>query len=191
MIKISISGTHSTGKTTFLDRLRNEVSKTTQSFGSVNDLAIRAQEVGFPILRKHTYFSTLWIMAECMKCESEASLNCDVLLIDRPVFDAYCYLAAALKLDNRIIKPTQICELREIARLHLANDDLVVITSLDQDMPIGPGRDDDHEFRSAVAAEIGLFAEKFIPNALHLTSNNVDEVLAETLDVVHAALAHP
>ena len=40
-------------------------------------------------------------MAECMRQEAEASLTCDVILVDRPVLDALGYLQAALEVTCR------------------------------------------------------------------------------------------
>jgi nucleoside-triphosphatase THEP1 len=87
-IKIGVAGTHSTGKSTFLSTLTSTLNDRGFVIGGVSDLASRASDLGFPILADHTFESTLWIMAECMRQEAELSLTCDVILVDRPVPDA-------------------------------------------------------------------------------------------------------
>ena len=82
-VKVGIAGTHSTGKSTFLRQLSERLEARSLQVGRINDLALRARALGFPILTEHTFESTLWIMSECMRQEAEASLTCDV---NRPSF---------------------------------------------------------------------------------------------------------
>ncbi|WP_155258272.1 AAA family ATPase, partial [Bradyrhizobium japonicum] len=98
-MKIAITGTHPSGKSTFLQSLEQELNDMGLRIHRIGDFAPRAQGLGFPILTQHTYESTLWIMAECLRCEAEASLQNDVILVDRPVIDALGYLHAALQVS--------------------------------------------------------------------------------------------
>lgn len=82
--KIGIAGTHSTGKSTFIAKVEQELRGDGLRVIIVGDLATCAQKRGFPILTGHTFESTLWIMAECMRQEAEASLTADIILVDRP-----------------------------------------------------------------------------------------------------------
>ena len=91
-VKIAISGTHSTGKTTTLrcacDRLRSAGL-------SVDIVPEMSSHCPLPIARAQTIESTLWIVLSMIRCEIERSAICDVLLVDRPVADAFAYLVAA------------------------------------------------------------------------------------------------
>jgi len=95
-IKIGVTGTHSTGKSSFLRALAPALEQRGLKTATVSGLAKRAKDVGFPILAEHNFHSTLWIMAEGLRQEAEASLGSDVILVDRPVLDALGYLLAAL-----------------------------------------------------------------------------------------------
>ena len=100
IIKIGIAGTRSTGKSTFLATFASILEERGLKIGPIDDLARRAQSTGLSILTEHTFESTLWIMPECMRQEAEASLTCDVILVDRPVLDALGYLKAALEVTG-------------------------------------------------------------------------------------------
>ncbi|MGH3923755.1 MAG: AAA family ATPase, partial [Pseudonocardiaceae bacterium] len=95
-VKIAVTGTHSTGKTTFLAALDRALTELGYAVAKVADLAEEAAERGFPILHRHTPHSTLWIMARGIALELEAALWADVVLVDRPVPDALGYYHAAL-----------------------------------------------------------------------------------------------
>lgn len=86
--KIGIAGTHSTGKTTFLNELEAKIRSLGLRVNRVSDIGSQAAEAGFPILRDHTLESTLWIMSQGVANELKAGLDCDVLLVDRPIPDA-------------------------------------------------------------------------------------------------------
>jgi hypothetical protein len=82
-IKIGITGTHSTGKSSFLTALAPILQEHRLSSATIGGHAERAKKLGFPILADHTFESTLWIMAECLRQEAEASLKADVTKADR------------------------------------------------------------------------------------------------------------
>ena len=175
-IKLGIAGTHSTGKSTFLQTLAARLDGRAR-IGLVDDLARRARDLGFPILTNHTYESTLWIMAEGMRQEAELSLSCDVILIDRPTFDALAYLNAALSQTGRALATHRLESLTGIARAHVQSYDLLITTALDRAIPLGEGRDANAEFREAAATEVNRFIRSWELNSLTLTSSNIDEVL--------------
>jgi hypothetical protein len=184
---IGIAGTHSTGKSTFVSKAAEAVAAKGLRVGRISDLATKARDLGFPILTEHTYESTLWIMAEGMRQEAEALLRNDVVLVDRPVPDALGYLTAALEVSKREIDAGRLAELHQITAAHVTRYDLLVVTVLDQSIPLGPDRDVDAEFRSAAARHVAAIVDRHRPRALRLTSGNAEEVLR---DAVGAALAH-
>lgn len=185
--KIGVAGSHSTGKTTFVAKMRNAIEGAGLRVGRVNDLATRALELGFPILRNHTYESTLWIMAECMRQEAELSLRADVILVDRPVLDALGYLKAALSVSGRGIEFRRLDALERIAALHSSDYDVLVVTSLDPTIPMGSGRDDDEVFRRAAAEAVDDVIARNRPDALVLTSENSNEIAHAVMKALSAA----
>jgi dephospho-CoA kinase len=187
-IKIGIAGTHSTGKSTFLTLLAELLETRGLKIGRISDLARSARALGFPILTEHTFESTLWIMAECMRQEAEASLACDVILVDRPVLDALGYLEAALEVTDRQMIPRRLEELKIIARAHSADYDLLVVTTLDRTVRLGEGRDQDQRFREAAARHIEALAADITPNALQMTSMNTADVISAASAFVFARL---
>jgi GTPase SAR1 family protein len=182
-IKIGITGTHSTGKSSFLESLQQKLGSNLRVH-RIGDFAVRAKELGFPILRDHNYESTLWIISECMRLEAEASLANDVVLIDRPVIDALGYLHAALRLTGRKIGERRSAELATIVKAHTPDYDLLVRTSLDKTIGLGEGRDQNAEFRDAAASSIEALVFEIAPEAQVLTSSNQDEIVQRAVALV-------
>ncbi len=71
-VKIGVAGTHSTGKSSFLEALGPALQELGLSAIAIGGLAERAKALGFPILAGHTFDSTLWIVAEGLRQEAEA-----------------------------------------------------------------------------------------------------------------------
>jgi AAA domain len=182
-IKIGITGTHSTGKSSFLEAVRQKLEPDLK-IHRIGDFAVRAKALGFPILRSHNYESTLWIISECMRLEAEASLANDVVLVDRPVIDALGYLHAALRLSGRKIGDRRTAELATIVKAHTPDYDLLVRTSLDDTIRIGEGRDDDAEFREAAATSIETLVSEIAPKAEVLTSSNQEQIVQRVVALV-------
>lgn len=187
-VKLALAGTHSTGKSTFLSTIESELAKRGLVVHRIADLAKRARDLRFPILSAHTFESTLWIMAECMRLEAEASLKADVILVDRPVLDALGYLQAALEVTGRQLRSGRLDQLTAIARAHSLDYDVAVVTSLDPSIPLGSGRDQDAQFRESAARHIEALASDFTPNALRLTSTNASELTTAVVSMVLARL---
>lgn len=176
--KIAIAGAHSTGKSTFLDRVDARCRAANMRIGLVGSLAKRARDLGFPILKEHTLNSTLWLMAEGMRAEAELSLTCDVILVDRPPIDALAYLIAALEVTNRSVEPRHLSRLGLLARASSEDYDLMIVTELDRSMPLGPGRDSDLVYRSAVTAALNGLVSEHAPGTLRLARGQEADVLA-------------
>lgn len=176
--KIAVAGTHSSGKTTFLRRLEEELAGRGFSPRYVHDSAANARDLGFPILRDHTFESTAWIMAEAIRLETVASLSADVILVDRPVPDALGYLVAALEVTGRSLALDRLDRLEAMCKAWMGEYDLTFVTELNQGIPIGPGRDDDHEFRIAAGAAVARILSRIAPNAKPFGVHDADDALA-------------
>ena len=178
-IKIGVTGTHSTGKSSFLKALMVALQQSGLLATTISDLAERAKALGFPILADHTFESTLWIMAEGLRREAEASLHHNVILVDRPVPDALGYLLAALEVSGRKEDPRRIEELRAIARAHTGDYDILIVTSLDPNIPLADGRDRNAQLRVSAARHLDVLIGEFAPGAWRLTPSNADELVAK------------
>lgn len=132
----------------------------------------------------HTIDSTLWIMAECMRREAEASLVADVILVDRPVSDALGYLEGALAVSGRSVDAERLATLKALARAYAAEYDILIETVLDIEVPLGPARDKDPELRLAAARYIAQFADQFRPDRLKLTSQNRSQVCEDVMSSI-------
>lgn len=152
---IAFTGTHSTGKTTFVEKLCDIAEKSGLRVGKVQDCASECALAGFPILKDHTFSSTLWIMATVIREEQHVSLNADLVIVDRPVSDAIGYLEAALATTGRDVSTEDRNYLYALAKLHSPRYDLLFKTVLDEGVPLGPGRDPDLAYRKEVDSRIG------------------------------------
>jgi predicted ATPase len=188
-VKIGITGTHSTGKTSFLDALEPELVRSGLRVCRISDIARTASSLGFPILTGHTFESTLWIMAECMRREAEASLTNDVILVDRPVVDALGYLRAALQVSGRKIDKRRLDGLAAIARAHTPDYDLLIATSLDKSIEVGKGRDPDSAFRDAAGHHIEALVSDLAPYTIKMTLSNANKVLEQAVAFISSRLS--
>jgi len=151
---IGITGTHSTGKSTFFEKVRQQAERRGLRVARVGDVATRCQAAGFPILSEHTFESTLWIIASVISSELEHALKCDLVLVDRPVSDAIGYLEAALALTHRTITEAERNYLYTLVKMHSSSYAMLFKTELDKTIPLGDDRDPDLDFRAAADEHI-------------------------------------
>lgn len=166
---IGIAGTHSTGKTTFTQLLTEKALEAGLTVTRVGDIATECQKEGFGILKNHTFESTLWIMTAVINAELKAGLRHDLVIVDRPVQDALGYLEAALSSTNRQLSSRDREYLYGLARLHLPRYIANFKTVLDDNIALGPDRDEDREFRTLVDRTISQVHNELDINALQLT----------------------
>jgi len=180
--KLAVAGSHSTGKTTLLGCVESVLRDEGYRVKRVSDLAVEARTHGFPILREHTFASTLWIMTRGITLELEAELNADVVLVDRPVADAMGYLRAALKHRSSRLSEREEAYLRMLVKHHSTTYQRIFKTAIDAKRPIDANkvRDMDPHFRSEVDLALeSVFSDFEIPfEALNIEPNTArDQVL--------------
>jgi len=183
-MKIAIAGAHSTGKTTFLNTLSATLTDRGFTVRRIGDLATEAQRAGLPILRDHTFASTMWIIAQGMAHEyAGAAIPGVILLVDRPVADALGYLLAALEFRQETIQVDQMEFLESIAAFHMRTYDRVIETVIDVAVPITDdgARDMDWHYRMAVAKKITLALDKHRPDRWLMERQQSDETIAKLL----------
>ena len=189
VFKLAITGTHSTGKSTFLDSLQKQLEAHGLRVGRIGGLAVKARELGFPILTDHSIDSSLWMMAEGLRREAELSLSCDVILVDRPPLDAFAYLNAGLSITGRSLPVDRLARLHALARLSIEDYDAVVMTVLDPTVALGPGRDQNVELRLEAASWIARLVAEMAPQAFQLKRDGSESLLAVVKDAILAARA--
>ncbi len=186
--KIGIAGTHSTGKSTFLDSLKIKIEQQGLRVGVIKDLARAARNEGFPILKEQTEDTALWIMAEGIRREVAATLCSDVILVDRAIFDALGYLEAALEITHRERDDARHAMLEGMCRSYCQDYDLIIVTVLDQSMPLGEGRDPDENFRALAGDKIRAIADKLGRPFIIMTSKDRESVQDEVVSLVRSRL---
>lgn len=184
---IGTTGTHSTGKTTLVKQVREQAEKIGISVAVVSDAATRCRDAGFPILRDHTFESTLWIMASVIKAELEAGLKASLVLVDRPVPDALGYLEAALSATRRSISTEERAYLYSLAKQHAGRYSLLLKTRLDESIPLGEGRDPDLEFRRDADRHIDAALRELSVEALDANSEGASHRIRSLLQELSQA----
>jgi predicted ATPase len=180
-VRIAVTGTHSTGKTTLLQRLemefRAEGHRVARTSGN---LATRAAQLGFPKLHQQTADTTQWIIAAGICAELETALTADVVLVDRSALDPFAYYLAASELRGHQPDPADLERLRTLVEQHTSAYALLLATVLDETIPLGTHRDRDPALRRAVDTAIHQnLAEHGIAHR-RLTSDTADHRAAIT-----------
>jgi predicted ATPase len=186
-VMVGVTGTHSTGKSTFLARLAHELRLRHVEVSTVADLGEEAKKMGMPILFNHTWASTLWFITRGISNELEAWLHSDVVLVDRPVPDALGYYHAALEHRGHRARPDELSKLRTLVRDHShGRYDLIFRTTLDTAIPIGHDkvRDDNADFRALADEHIRLVLKDLNLPHKALPANSHDLALAQAIELV-------
>ncbi|MGH7801090.1 MAG: AAA family ATPase [Thermodesulfobacteriota bacterium] len=170
-LKIAVSGAHSTGKTNFLTKVAERIRSKGISYSLVTDLAIRCP---LPILRKHTVESTLWIVTTGIAEEIVAAYKADVVLVDRPILDAWAYLMAVLPNKSTVISTPQFKTLENTIRNWIHTYTLIYKARIDESIPIedNKARDLDLSYRLEIEQQMELTYQMFGVQLKVLTAAN-------------------
>ena len=154
-IRIAVTGTHSTGKTTLLQRMEMELRAHGVNVARTGgNMATKAAALGFPKLHHQTADTTTWIIAAGVCSELETALAADVVLVDRAALDPFAYWLAAGELRGHTPDPAEAARLRDLVALHCDAYALLIATVLDETVPLGDHRDRDLLLRRTVNAAI-------------------------------------
>ncbi|WP_169812197.1 AAA family ATPase [Nocardia xishanensis] len=189
-VTIAVTGTHSTGKSTFLQRLADRLHRDRIQVAVVADLGAEAMERGLPILANHTWVSTLWIISRGMSLEVQAWMQADVVLVDRPVSDALGYYEAALECRGQQPNPANIYQLEELVVRHARNYDLVLRTVLDPTIPLdlSKPRGTDLGFRALADRHVAKVTERLGIGHEQLPADGHDRALVEVAAFIRGRL---
>jgi hypothetical protein len=93
--KISLVGTHGTGKTVLKDIIKSELTKRSIETETIDELASKAKQRGLPIDKETTLETQLWILhsqfANELLLSQIKTPKYEVIITDRGI-DNYCYL---------------------------------------------------------------------------------------------------
>lgn len=189
-VTIAVTGTHSTGKTTFLQQLTARLRRDRIEVAVVADLGAQAAEQGLPILDQHTWVSTLWIITRGISLEAQAWSQADVVLIDRPVSDALGYYEAALEHRGKQPNPQNMAQLEELVTRHVRNYDLVLRTVLDPTIPLdlSKPRGTDLAFRALADRHVAKVTERLGIDHDTLPVDGHDRALIEVTAFINGSL---
>ena len=91
-------------------------------------------------------------------------------------------LIAALAVTGRTLGPGRLERLDAICAAWVGEYDLIFVTELDPDIPIGPGRDGDDLFRAAAGQAIATLLARLAPDHIRLSAGQVDTALSIAID---------
>ncbi|WP_169814527.1 AAA family ATPase [Nocardia pseudovaccinii] len=189
-VTIAVTGTHSTGKTTFLQQITEALHRDRVEVAVVADLGAHAAQHGLPILHEHTWASTLWIITRGMSLEAHAWTRADVVLVDRPVPDALGYYEAALEYRGAQPHPANIDQLEQLVTRHVLHYDLVLRTVLDPTIPLDMSkpRGTELEFRALADRHVAKVLERLGIEHELLPSDGHDRALVEVMAFIKGHL---
>ena len=172
-MKISISGTHSTGKSSFVQSIASSLRGAGVSFGIVGDLAAKCP---LAILRKQGIAGTIWITATAIAKEVAASDSCEVVIVDRSVVDPWAYLHSASTSPS---KTTEYDALERIVESWVGTYDLMYKTVVEPNISIENNglRDLDPAYRAAVDASFSTAFQRFDLNPRYLAYSGINSEL--------------
>lgn len=147
---VGVTGTHSTGKTTFCNELQQKLKTHDIAVAMVPSFGKLAVQLNIPVLHEHTYDSTIWFINKTIEAQAHTSNNSTVVLVDRPVIDAFAYWRAAI--DHRRVPmcEVELAKLRDVVEQQIPIYNYLVATEIDQTIPIAPNRNNDQIFRKNV-----------------------------------------
>lgn len=183
MLKVLVTGTFSTGKSTLIECLASNV-RVRCSVAVIPDVA---RQCPFTLNREQEEEGTLWLLTKQVSNELETSRNRpDVILCDRGIPDILAHLeearargAAGARLD--LLKPFLI----EWCRTY----ELVFVSKIDPRIAIirDHVRVPDHEFRARMEAFSNTILAEFTPHARTLAESPAERI-SESLGLIEREL---
>ncbi|MFA5825349.1 MAG: AAA family ATPase [Gallionellaceae bacterium] len=185
-LRIGIAGTHSTGKTTFCNLAVKALTEKGLRVARVKSFGSDAVNAHIKMLRDHDEDSTLWFITRTISAEIEASVDADVVLIDRPVPDALGYWMAALEYRSESPNSAEKAMIENLVKEYTSTYSLLLATVLDTSIPLGEGRDNDLVFRQLAAknilATLRHMGTPFIPLEPKNVNSAVEQIVSMALN---------
>lgn len=181
---IGVAGTHSTGKSTFCIELAEMLEGMDISVAIVPSFGKLAVSQKIPILKDHTFLSTMWFINKTINAQEKAASKSNVVLVDRPVIDAFAYWKAAINYRNAGVCSNEISTVRTIVESQSSIYNYLLATELDHTIKLGLGRDGDCEFRASVDMHLKqLLNDLQVPHT-KLHPSNKQSLLADLTEKI-------
>ncbi|WP_449105458.1 AAA family ATPase [Pseudomonas mohnii] len=186
-VLVGVTGTHSTGKSTFCDELKVTLECKGICVATIPSFGKLAVQQGIPLLTQHTYDSTMWFIDRTLEAQRAAVENAEVILVDRPIMDAVAYWNAAIEHRGTPAPAHQVDAISALLSRQIPDYTTIVATRLDSSIALGPGRDTDLTFRQSVDTHLHQLLSRFQIQHQMLFPH-VREALLNTLhnDILHA-----
>ena len=166
-MKIAIIGTHSTGKTTLVQKLKNKLENLGKKVMIIQE---HARSCPFPVHEGTTIEAQKWIMHNQIDKENEVDHSDKILITDRATIDNFAYL-------HRIADEKTSEEYENIAFEHGKTYDHIFKTQkLDIKAEDDGFRTTDDDFRNLIDNIINQFLEKNQVNFIPLQATTDYEV---------------
>lgn len=185
-VLLGVTGTHSTGKSTFCDDLKVSLECKGISVATIPSFGRLAVQQGIPLLTQHTYDSTMWFIDRTLEAQRTAADNAEVILVDRPIMDAVAYWNAAVEHRGTPAPMHQIDAINALITSQLPGYTTIVATRLDSSIALGPGRDTNLVFRQSVDTHLHQILNHFGIQHQML----VPHVRGALLDSLHTEILH-
>jgi hypothetical protein len=131
MLKIGISGTFSTGKSTLIAALTKRLSESKTLYGLM-ELSTIARRCPFPINKDQTMETSLWIMTQMISAELTAAIHNKLTITDRTAIDVWALGEWAREQGREA--PTLAPILRDLTGHWLSTYDLIFRSRIDPAM---------------------------------------------------------
>jgi len=188
MIKVSVSGTLSTGKTEFVEALAKELTDRGVRVAVAREAA---RQCPFPLDKDETLPAALWLAARIITNELDAAAGAPpphVVLCDRSIIDVYAYmdLVCAQHADPEGLRNI----VTEVARRWSATYAVAFLSLRDPNVSIQVDglRPADVDFQQAVESAIITAFGRFgrtpthLPHSLEARLRDATDVIGEVLD---------
>lgn len=183
-VLLGVTGTHSTGKSTFCDELKVSLECKGICVATIPSFGKLAVQQGIPLLTHHTYDSTMWFIDRTLEAQRAGAENADVILVDRPIMDAVAYWNAAVEYRSALAPMHEVDAINALIASELPSYTMIVATRLDTSIALGPGRDTNLVFRQSVDIHLHQLLNHFaIPHQVL-----VPDVRDALLDGLHAEI---
>jgi thymidylate kinase len=175
---VGVAGTHSTGKSTFCGEIKQILETNGVKVAIVPSFGKEAVEKGIPLLTDHTFDSTMWFIEKTLNAQKILCTTAQVVLVDRPILDAFAYWNAAVDYRNASRDEREVNEVRAIVSSHQDNYTALVVTKLDISVALGENRDTNQLFRQFVDMHLHRLLESMAIKHNVLTQKEKERILS-------------
>jgi thymidylate kinase len=158
--KVSLVGTHGTGKTVLMDLVKAELKKRSIEAVTIEELSTQARNLGLPINQETTLASQLWILHSqfaqelYLSEEIKGRVKNEVIICDRGI-DNYCYLEHSVG-ENLHAKRLTLGHMQ-----HFPYNQIYLLPIINQEIANNDLRATDKQFQQTMDQKIRQFLNEY------------------------------